>query len=140
MFRYPGKIVKRFSDGVLVEAFFGPPDRVFEQIVFRQGDRFRERYFTNRWYNVFEIHDRDTDEIKAWYCNIAEPAILTDGFVQFTDLALDLIVYPGGQQKVLDEEEFSLLELDEVHTRQAWAALDELQRLFAAGVDLFSGG
>jgi len=105
--------------------------------VFRRGDRFRERYFTNRWYNILEIHDRDSDQVKAWYCNIAEPAVISADQVTFMDLALDLIVYPGGRQKVLDEDEFTLLELDESHTHKAWAALDEVQRLFAAGLNLF---
>ncbi|UUZ92914.1 DUF402 domain-containing protein [Paenibacillus sp. P25] len=46
-----------------------------------------------------------TGEIRQYYCNINEPAVLKDSLVSFVDLDLDL-VYRGGEWKVVDEDEF----------------------------------
>ena len=45
----------------------------------RRGDRFIETYYTDRWYNIFEIHAREDDRLKGWYCNIAKPAVMEAG-------------------------------------------------------------
>ena len=94
------------------------------------GDRFIETYFTDRWYNIFEIHDRDDDRLKGWYCNIGQPIVLeSDREISYVDLALDLWVTPDGTQTVLDEDEFTALDLDKETRSKARAALEELQQL-----------
>ncbi|MCX6034611.1 MAG: DUF402 domain-containing protein [Chloroflexi bacterium] len=52
--------------------------------------------------------------------------------LSYMDLALDLWVAPDGMQTVLDEDEFAALDLDAETRQQALAALEELQKLFAA--------
>ena len=117
VWRYPGEIIKKDEKGVLVEAYFNISDRPFHGITLRTNDRSIERYYTDRWYNIFEIYDRDDDRLKAWYCNVTYPADFTTDRITYRDLALDVLVYPDGKYLVLDEDEFENLELDR-HTRK----------------------
>ena len=97
----------------------------------KQNDRFVETFYTNRWYNIFEIHDRDDDSLKGWYCNVGYPAIWdAPDVISYVDLALDLWVTPVGVQTVLDEDEFGALELDELTRTRALNALAELRTIF----------
>ena len=85
----------------------------------------------DRWYNILEIHDREDDRLKGWYCNIGKPAVMEAGNkISYVDLALDLWVAPDGTQTVLDEDEFAALDLDDETRSKARAALAELQALF----------
>jgi len=50
-----------------------------------------ETYYTDRRYYIFEIHDRDDDQLKGWYCNVSRLAVLdADDRLLYMDLALDL--------------------------------------------------
>jgi predicted RNA-binding protein associated with RNAse of E/G family len=122
----------------LIEAYFNRADLPFHGITLAEGDRFLEVYFSNRWYNIFEIHDKLTDVLKGWYCNVTAPAEFSDGIIAARDLALDLFVYPDGRQLILDEDEFADLGLSENENTHALTALQELQSLFkeSAHVDI----
>lgn len=125
-------ILRQQPSGVVVEARFNRSDLPFMGIVLRQDDRFLETYFTERWYNIFEIHDRRDDRVKGWYCNISKPAVLEAcDQLSYIDLALDLWVTPDGVQTVLDEDEFDALDLEMPARSRARAALEELRREFA---------
>ena len=101
------------------------------QSTLRRGDRFIETFYLDRWYNILEIHDREDDQLKGWYCNIGKPAMKEAGNeISYVDLALDLWVAPDGTQTVLDEDEFNALDLDAETRSKARAALAELQSLF----------
>jgi uncharacterized protein len=128
--RYKGKVLERTEDSILIEAFFNRPDKPFHGVLLAEGDRFVERYYTDRWYNIFEIHDKKTDELKAWYCNVTYPTIINDGEVIYIDLALDLLVYSDGHHLVLDEDEFLELNLGKEDEKKARQALNELIALF----------
>ncbi len=128
--RYEGEIVARGADWLRLEAFFDRDDTPFMDTFLKRGDRFVETYYANRWYNVFEIYDRDDGALKGWYCNVTRPARFADGRVEYVDLFLDLWVSAGGAQTVLDEEEFLAAELDEATRRGARQALAELQSRF----------
>ena len=127
---YEGSLLSREANSVTLEAFFNKPDMPFLNIVLKSGDRFVETLYFDRWYNVFEIHDRDDHTFKGWYCNIGEPAVFEADTVSYVDLALDLWVAPDGTQTVLDEEEFEALHLDDAIRRQARAALAQLRSEF----------
>ncbi len=96
-------------------------------IVLKRNDRFVETFYSDRWYNIFEIYDRDDDHFKGWYCNIGKPAIIEDDFVSYVDLALDLWVSADGTQTVLDEDELDELNLDDELKRRVYDGLKELQ-------------
>lgn len=128
---YEGVILRRDADVVVIEAYFDRPDMLVGMVMVRKGDRFVETYCTDRWYNILEIHDRDGDRLKGWYCNIAQPAVLENkNRLSYVDLALDLWVSPDGKQTIMDEDEFTALSLDAQTRTQAWMAMEELQRQF----------
>ncbi len=129
--RYAGCLLRRQPGAVLIEAYFNRNDLPFHGIVLGRGDRFIEKYYSDRWYNIFEIHDRQDDHLKGWYCNVCLPAEFSDNQIDCVDLALDLLVFPDGRQLVLDEDEFALLEIDETTRDCARQALVELQALMA---------
>ena len=131
--RYSGQILAQGNDRITLEAFFNRPDLPFHGILLAEGDRFVETYFTRQWYNIFEIHDKHDNHIKGWYCNVALPAEIKEGQVDYVDLALDLLVYPDGKQLALDEDEFQALPIDAATRTQALTALQELQVLATAG-------
>jgi hypothetical protein len=139
--QYEGRLLRRLAPGesggdagFLVEAFFNRPDTPFLDTVLKRGDRFVELFYTERWCNIFEIHDREDDAIKGWYCNVGFPAVEeSERCISYVDLALDLWVTPEGEQHVLDEDEFAALDLDEATRSRALAALAELRALFLQG-------
>jgi protein associated with RNAse G/E len=128
--QYEGRVLKRETNCIVLEAFFNRADMPFMDVVLKRGDRFVETFYTERWYNVFEIYDRDDGKFKGWYCNIGYPALLEKDTVSYIDLALDLWVAADGAQTVLDEDEFLGLSMDVMTRAQAISALDELKRKF----------
>lgn len=129
--QYEGRVLKREANSVLLEAFFDREDMPFMDVTLKRGDRFVERFYSDRWYNVFEIFDRDDGNFKGWYCNIGFPAEFDEDSVSYIDLALDLWVAADGTQTVLDEDEFLALPIDGAMRSQALAALDALKAKFA---------
>lgn len=128
--QYDGVILRREPDRVVLEALFNRPDMPFMDIVLKENDRFVETFFSDRWYNIFEIYDRDDGQVKGWYCNIGKPAVIADDVVSYVDLALDLWVSAAGKQTVLDEDEFEALALDPALKAEALRGLAELQSYF----------
>ncbi|NPV86679.1 MAG: DUF402 domain-containing protein [Anaerolineae bacterium] len=129
IWRYPGLILKRGVNTMVIEAYFNRNDLLFHGMLLGRGDRFVEAYYTDRWYNIFEVHDRVDDHLKGWYCNVARPAVFVNGVIRYVDLALDLLVFPDGRQFVLDEDEFAALPIDAETRSQAIRALEDLKTL-----------
>ncbi len=130
--QYDGEVVERGENFIKVEAFFNRDDMPFQEIVLKRNDRFIETYYLDRWYNIFEIYDRDDGRFKGWYCNLTRPAAISDDAVAYVDLALDLWVNADGAQKVLDEDEFDTLHLDETTKRNVLDGLRDLRTYFEA--------
>jgi predicted RNA-binding protein associated with RNAse of E/G family len=131
VWQYTGTLLRRDAQKIVMEARFQRPDLNLVGIVIRTGDRFIETYYFGRWYNIFEVHDRDDDRLKGWYCNIGKPAVMeSETVISYVDLALDLWVSPDGTQIILDEDEFAAIDLDANTKSRAQAALNELQELF----------
>lgn len=129
-YEYEGVMLKRDDHSIVLEALFDRADMPFMDVIFKTGDRFVEYYYTDRWYNIFAIHDRDDEKTKGWYCNIGKPAVIEDGVVSYVDLALDLWVSADGKQTVLDEDEFEELKLNDELRAGALKGLDELKQFF----------
>jgi protein associated with RNAse G/E len=129
-YEYEGVMVHHDDHLLVIEALFDRADMPFMGVLFKTGDRFVEYYYNDRWYNIFEIHDRDDDAVKGWYCNVSEPAVFRDGIVSYVDLALDLWVGVDGQQTVLDEDEFEALSLSEELKVGALQGLEDLKQYF----------
>ena len=132
--RYTGKLLRRDEHAIVLEAIFEKQEVKVADTVFRAGDRFVETYYTERWYNIFEVHAREDDRLKGWYCNIGKPALLeSESVISYVDLALDLWVAPDGARTILDQAEFSALKLDEDTSSRALAGLAELIMQFKHG-------
>ena len=128
--QYEGVLVRREENAVTLEALFNRDDMPFMDITLKRNDRFVETFYADRWYNIFEIYDRDDGKLKGWYCNIGRPAIIADDFVSYVDLALDLWVSADGTQTVLDEDELEALGLHDDLKRKVYDGLKELQNVF----------
>jgi len=128
--QYEGSLLRRDENSVTVEALFNRDDMPFMDIVLKQNDRFVETFYNDKWYNVFEIYDRDDGTLKGWYCNLTMPADIEDGVVSYVDLALDLWVSVDGRQTVLDEGELAELNLSEEFKKEIFTGLHELQARF----------
>jgi uncharacterized protein len=129
---YVATVVERLPDGVLLGARWERPTLALGYTTFEMGDRFREWFYSYRWYNIFEIAGSG-GALKGWYCNIAEPATITETEIRCRDLLLDLWVAPDGETIVLDEDEFAADDAIDAPTRaQALAALAELRQMVTA--------
>lgn len=128
--QYDSDVLRRDETSITVEAFFNRDDMPFQEIILKRNDRFVETFYTNKWFNIFEIYDRDDGTLKGWYCNITKPAVIEDVSVSYVDLALDLWVSADGSRKVLDEDELEELGLDDDLKQKAFAGLQELEQYF----------
>ena len=128
-FSYPGEVIGLGPGSVTIKAFFNLDDRLVHGVIFKRGDLFIETYYKDRWYNIFEVHDRDTGLVKCWYCNVAQPAVFEKKAIWFIDLALDLMVFADQQKEVLDQDEFDLLNLPEDLFQAATAELEDLKKM-----------
>jgi hypothetical protein len=129
-YEYEGVLLSRDENSITLDALFDREDMPFMDIVLKKGDRFVEHYYTDRWYNIFAVYDRDNGRLKGWYCNVGQPAVIEDGVISYVDLALDLWVSAGGKQTVLDEDEFEKLDLNEELSAGALGGLNELKLRF----------
>jgi len=126
---YEGEIVERLPNGVLLDAVWIWKPLELSYTTFETGAHFTEWYYSDRWYNIFQIHGAD-GALKGWYCNVAAPAVITEDTVACRDLILDLWVAPDGALLTLDEDEFEADTTLDAQTRAAaLAALDELRQL-----------
>lgn len=133
VWRYPARVLARDGRSVRLEASFNRDDMELGYATFKRGDRFIETFYSDRWYNIFAVYDRDDGALKGWYCNICRPATIADEAVGCDDLALDVWVSPDGAATVLDEDEFAALPLVDGERAAAQVALRELLGLAASG-------
>lgn len=130
VYEYEGEELRRDETSIVLEALFTRDDMPFMDVVFKKGDRFIEYYYSDRWYNIFAVYDRDDGHLKGWYCNIGKPAVIEDGIVSYVDLALDLWVSRTGEQTDLDADEFEAMGLPDDLRNSALQGLAELKLRF----------
>jgi predicted RNA-binding protein associated with RNAse of E/G family len=126
VWRYEGIVLSKNASSLTLRAIFDRDDMAFEGLLLKRGDSFIETFFSDRWYNIFKIYDVLDGHLKGWYCNVCRPARIETGHVYADDLALDLIVYPDGGWRILDEDEFRQLEISAEDQKNAKGALDQL--------------
>lgn len=126
VWQYPARVLAAGPGFVRLEAFFNRDDMELGYAIFKRGDRFVETFYTDRWYNVFAVYDRDDGALKGWYANVCRPAVLTANAVRCDDLALDVWISPSKIATVLDEDEFAALAIPEDDRRQGVEALRQL--------------
>ncbi|MGH2498213.1 MAG: DUF402 domain-containing protein [Ktedonobacteraceae bacterium] len=135
--QYEGDIVKHLANGVIIQAYWKQAAKDLGYVCFEPGDRFTEYYYSDRWYNIFDIASADGQR-KGWYCNIAQPASIFDGRIEQVDLLLDVWVDPRGVSLVLDEDEFEAdSTLNAELRKRARDGLRELLEMIAAQKEPF---
>jgi uncharacterized protein len=130
--QYKGEVVERLSHGVIISAYWQHAAKDLDYTRFEPGDRFIEYYYTDRWFNIFDISAPDGTR-KGWYCNIAEPASIYNDSIEQIDLLLDVWVNPEGKILLLDEDEFDAdTTLSDEQRNGARQGLHDLLELIAA--------
>jgi predicted RNA-binding protein associated with RNAse of E/G family len=124
-------MVERGDDWVCLRAIFDRDEASLGFVTFRRGDTFVEWFYRDRWYNVFQVYEGDTPRLKGWYCNITRPPVITEDTVTADDLALDVFVMPNGTILLLDEREFSALNLPTEERIAALRAIEALRKRVA---------
>lgn len=140
VWEYSGVLVEQGVNTLCLSAAFNIDDRDDGYFVWQRGDSFIEWYYTNRWYNVFQIFDRADGHLRGWYCNITRPALFEPGAVLWDDLELDVFIWPGGELLLLDEDAYRALPLTPSERASAEAALADIRAHAAAGEAPFARG
>ncbi len=136
--QYQGEVIQRLSHGVVIQAYWKQPTKDLGYTLFEPGDQFIEYYYTDRWFNIFDISSAGGTR-KGWYCNIAEPANIHDEQIEQVDLLLDVWVNPKGAPLILDEDEFEAdITLNDEQRKGARQALQDLLQMVAAQTEPFS--
>lgn len=124
---YPATCISQ-NDGaghIAVEAIFAIESADGGAFELKKGDRMVEHFFSDRYYNVFEVSKPD-GTLKGYYCNITRPASISDCEIRADDLALDISVDAAGSYQVLDRDEFDALSLADAERAAALEAADNL--------------
>ncbi|GCE49021.1 hypothetical protein EI42_01535 [Thermosporothrix hazakensis] len=136
--RYQGELHAQLSNGIVIQAYWTFPTKELGYTRFEPGDSFLEYYYTDRWFNIFDIAGAE-GERKGWYCNIVEPAMIKGNCVRQADLYLDVWVTPDGEYLVLDEDEFTAdTTLSATQRKGARQGLQELLHLITNKQDIFT--
>ena len=107
-FSYPVNVLRWRPCHVIVSGVFGP-EVEGRSPIFRPGDVTAEFFWRDRWWNVIAGYAASTGALRGYYCNVAktprwsvEPAPV----IAYTDLDLDIVVFPDGRIELHDEDEF----------------------------------
>ena len=139
---YQAELLHHTPSEIKILAIWDRPTLDLGYVQFETGDHFYEYYYTERWYNVFEIRTA-AGSLKGWYCNVTRPAHFDGGTLTSEDLELDLFGLPDRASMLrLDEDEFEargFAHSDPATYTAALAALEELEALAQAGAPPFDG-
>ncbi|GER86840.1 hypothetical protein KDW_10020 [Dictyobacter vulcani] len=136
--RYTGTVLERSAQRAVILATWTLAAKELVYTRFERGDRFVEYYYTDRWFNIFDIIDQDGQR-KGWYCNITEPAQFQVDRIEQVDLFLDLWVDAAGTPLLLDEDEFAAADMLSAEQRQgAQQGLQTLLQLLEKRQEAFS--
>lgn len=138
MLQYQGEVIKQISCGIVIEATWTGTTKDLGYTCFEPGDHFTEYFYTDRWFNIFDIKSANGLR-KGWYCNVTEPATISESHIEQVDLILDVWVSPTGEALLLDEDEFvASTILSHKQRRAAQEGLQALLDLLATRQEVFS--
>jgi protein associated with RNAse G/E len=123
---YPAQVLWREDTAIALQTTWERPPLDLGFVTLQTGSQWIEYFFSDRWYNIFEIHAVN-GQLQGWYCNITRPACITAEKVTARDLALDLWVAGDGTMQVLDEDDFAALPLTPAERESARDALSKLR-------------
>jgi protein associated with RNAse G/E len=108
-FSYPVRVLRWRPCHVIVSGVFGP-EVEGRSPIFRPGDVTAEFFWRDRWWNVIAGYDAASGALRGYYCNVAKTPrwqIAPEPVIAYTDLDLDLVVFPDGRVELHDEDEFA---------------------------------
>jgi hypothetical protein len=126
--RYTGELLEQTPTSVCLQATFQRPRTDLGVIVFEPGDRMIEWFYTDRWYNIFEVQEGESGRVRGWYCNVTRPAIIEGEVVKADDLEVDVVVAPDGTVTLVDEQEFDALNLPDKDRMVVFAAVQAIRQ------------
>ena len=135
--RYQGELVQRLSQTMIIKAIWTRPALDLGYTRFEPDDRFTEYFYTDRWFNIFDIAS-SAGKRKGWYCNIAEPARIFADRIEQVDLLLDVWVSTTGEYLLLDEDEFAAAMLSEMQRQGVRQGLQTLLHLVQSRQEAFA--
>ena len=83
-------------------------------------------FFKNSWFNIIGQYKKDGI---YYYCNIASPFVIEGLTIKYIDYDLDLKVFPDGNYRILDQEEYRQ------HAREMGYS-DELDKILKKQLDV----
>jgi len=112
--KYDGTIDKSWHADLISESddlltFVGVFDREIRHShlgIIRSGTVSYEFYWKSKWFNIFRFHEPD-GALRNFYCNINTPPVLSAGFLDYTDLDVDFLVWRDLSYQILDLDDFS---------------------------------
>jgi|SRR5436189_1633642 len=135
---YAGELFASLANGVIIKATWTRSDYDLGYTRFETGDQFVEYYYTDRWFNIFAVANKEGVH-KGWYCNIAEPARISTDTIAQVDLYLDVWINPVGETLILDEDEFEAATVLSARQRAgARQGLQELLQMLKARQEVFA--
>jgi len=72
----------------------------------KRGTASYEYYWLDRWFSIFCFYEPD-GTFRNYYCNINMPPVFENSVLDYVDLDIDVLVWPGSRYQILDEEEFA---------------------------------
>jgi len=126
-----GAVTAEHDDLITVIAEFSETHQHNDLGTIQAGTISIEHFWTDRWYNVFHFREPDGSP-KAIYSNIAMPATIDNGVIDYIDLDIDVILWPDARIEVLDMDDFERNSATygyPTHVRKA--AEDALQEVLA---------
>jgi len=108
-FSYPVRVLRWRSCHVIVSGVFGP-EVAGRSPIFRPSDVTAEFFWRDRWWNAIAGYDAASGDLRGYYCNVARPPqwrTEPEPIVAYTDLDLDLVIFPDGRVELHDEDEFA---------------------------------
>lgn len=134
---YQAEIIEQRTNGVILSSVWTRPSRDLGCAHFESGDRFREYYYTDRWFNIQEVVSAKGKR-KGWYCDIAEPVVIENNQMSLVDLELDVWVSAEGKPYLLDEDEFETSSLSEAQRLAARQGVQTLLEMLEAREEAFA--
>ena len=107
-FSYPVRVLRWRPCHVIVSGVFGP-EVAGRSPIFLPGDATAEFFWRDRWWNVIAGYRGPAGDLTGYYCNVAKTPrwhAEPEPVITYTDLDLDLIVFPDGRVELHDEDEF----------------------------------
>lgn len=99
------KLVEQTDDRIVLKGEFNFDVDHSDLGLVKTGTTSLEYFWLDRWYNVFVFHEPDGG-FRNIYCNINLPPTYASGVLEYVDLDIDLVVWPDGSFRILDQEEF----------------------------------